>query len=204
MIAVITGDIINSRKVDDASIWLNELKNVFNLYGSKPADWEIYRGDSFQIKTTPGQALKLAFHIKATIKQFKPLDVRMGIGIGEVSFVSDKITESNGEAFINSGESFDSLDKITTVQIKAPWNKEFNTLFSLTLSLAMINIDNWTPASSEVVKASIENPDLKQGELAELLSKKQSDISKGLKRADFSIVNDLINHFPEIVKQELC
>ncbi|HET8861335.1 hypothetical protein [Marivirga sp.] len=46
MIAVITGDIINS--TEKASVnWLTELKSVLNQYGSSPKKWEIYRGTAF-------------------------------------------------------------------------------------------------------------------------------------------------------------
>lgn len=58
MIAVITGDIINSR-AEDVSLWMPVLKKELQKIGERPKDWEIYRGDSFQIKTTPALALKL-------------------------------------------------------------------------------------------------------------------------------------------------
>src|SRR5680860_726664 len=112
MIAIITGDIINSRNVD-AQKWMPELKTVLNKYGSEPKTWEIYRGDSFQIETLPIDALKAAILIKSTIKQFKALDVRLAIGIGEKTYESEKITESNGSAFVYSGEAFEKLKKQT-------------------------------------------------------------------------------------------
>jgi len=37
--------------------------------------------------------------------------VRMAIGIGGKSYSGDRITESNGEAFINAGEKFEELEK---------------------------------------------------------------------------------------------
>jgi len=48
MIAILTGDIINSREGETLN-WLNILKEVLKQYGSTPKDWEIYRGDSFQL-----------------------------------------------------------------------------------------------------------------------------------------------------------
>lgn len=111
MIAVITGDIINS--TEKASInWLKELKTVLNQYGSSPMKWEIYRGDSFQLKLPVEKAMLTAFHIKATIKQIKNKDVRMGIGIGMEEYVSEKLSESNGTAYQNSGLCFESLKKV--------------------------------------------------------------------------------------------
>lgn len=94
MKAVITGDIINSRKVASA-LWMEDLKGILNAYGNEPKDWEIYRGDSFQLVVDPRDALEIALLIKATIKQHKSLDVRMAIGIGNVDYSADKVTESN-------------------------------------------------------------------------------------------------------------
>jgi hypothetical protein len=31
-----------------SSLWMKDLKSVLNAYGNEP-DWEIYRGDSFQL-----------------------------------------------------------------------------------------------------------------------------------------------------------
>ena len=67
MKAVLTGDIIGSRTIN-AQIWLTRLKEVLDEYGEKPKNWNIYRGDSFQVITKAEDALRIAFLIKATIK----------------------------------------------------------------------------------------------------------------------------------------
>ena len=109
MTSIITGDIINSRNTHSQQ-WMDKLKNVLNEIGSTPKDWEIFRGDSFQVEVTnPQKALIEAIKIKATIKMIKGLDVRMCIGIGEKEFIGDSITESNGSAFVFSGEGFESF-----------------------------------------------------------------------------------------------
>ena len=110
MIAVITGDIINSSD-KEPKVWLKVLKQVLGKYGETPKDWVIYRGDSFQLSINPEDALVVAIQIKSGIKQIEDLDVRLGIGLGEIDFESSKITESNGSAFVRSGESFEDLKK---------------------------------------------------------------------------------------------
>jgi hypothetical protein len=52
MKAVITGDIINSRK-SCFGIMDGDLKDILKDYGNEPKDWEIYRGDSFQLIINP-------------------------------------------------------------------------------------------------------------------------------------------------------
>ena len=48
-VAIITGDIIDSRKVKPET-WLPALKMALSTYGKEPKHWEIYRGDSFQLE----------------------------------------------------------------------------------------------------------------------------------------------------------
>ena len=197
MTAVITGDIINSR-TEKASEWLPLLKKVLNQYGQTPGQWEIYRGDSFQLELAPQEALKAALYIKASIRQTSNLDVRMAIGIGDKTHQAQKITESNGSAFIHSGECFETLKK-QTLAVKSP-NPELDEAINLLLALAMLTINNWSTVTSLVVKASFENPQKNQKELAALLGKSQSNISETLKRAGFEEVVRLEEKYRTLIK----
>lgn len=190
MKAVITGDIINSRKVN-SSIWIKTLKEVLRDYGNEPQNWEIYRGDSFQLITNATEALEIALIIKLSIRKYKQLDVRMSIGLGKIEYQAKKITESNGMAFINSGEQFQELKK-NTLAIKSP-SKEFNNIFNVIFQLMMLFANNWTPSTSEIIKLALENPSLNQNQLAEILNKKsQSTISSALKRGGYDEILNVI------------
>lgn len=200
MISIITGDIINSRNVTP-HLWISKLKSVLSNYGLEPAQWEIYRGDSFQLELHPAEALLACLLIKATIKTISDLDVRLAIGIGEKTYTSDKITASNGSAFINSGECFESLKK-SILAIKSS-NTEFDVQMNLLLDLAQLTMNNWTRKSSEIVKIAIENPNITQKELAKLVNKTQSTISESLKIAGFEEILKMENYYRnQIVK--LC
>jgi len=199
MIAIITGDIINSKKTK-TDIWLSSLKKELNKYGKSPKHWEIFRGDSFQIETSIEEALKIAISIKATIKHRSNIDVRMGIGIGEKEYSSKKITESNGSAFVYSGECFEVLKK-TTLAIKSPW-KDFDEMMNIMLSLALISMDHWTVKSAKLVKIGIDNPDLNQKELSKLLNKTQSTISEGLKRAAFDEISKMMHFYSKKITEK--
>lgn len=198
MVAIITGDIIKSRNID-AKYWMPELKKVLNSYGSEPKTWEIYRGDSFQIEVKPEEALHAAILIKSAIKQFKTLDVRLGIGIGDKTYQSEKITESNGTAFIFSGESFENLKK-QTLAIKTAWNDFDNTL-NVMIDLASLTMDNWSPTSSLIIKTALQaKANSNQEDLAAILNKKQSNISTGLKRGGFYEIQKLLNYYNHVIK----
>jgi hypothetical protein len=82
MISVITGDIINSIKTQSAT-WLKVLKKELSKWGDSPKQWEIYRGDSFQVEIKNAtDAITAAMQLKAAVKSIKGVDVRMSIGIG--------------------------------------------------------------------------------------------------------------------------
>ncbi len=200
MKAVITGDIINSRKVA-SELWLEDLKTVLKRYGNEPKDWEIYRGDSFQLLIPAEDALEIALIIKATIKHHKELDVRMAIGVGTVDYVANKITESNGVAFINSGECFESLKK-QSLGIQTPW-KELNTSFGVIFSFMLMVADNWTKTSAEILKKALENPEINQNQLATVLNRKsQSSISSSLKRAAYEEITKMIAFYKQEIKKQ--
>lgn len=182
MIAIITGDIINSRE-GKAENWLPLLKEVLSYYGEEPLSWEVFRGDSFQLSVAVEKAILAVIHIKATIKQTKGQDVRMAIGVGDESYNSLKITESNGAAYVRSGECFESLKK-QTLAIKSN-NLQLDKSFNIMFSLATLTANNWSSTAAKTIKVAIENPHKNQKELAKILNKSQSSLSETLKRAGF-------------------
>lgn len=172
-----------------------------NYFGSSPLIWEIYRGDSFQVEVKPKDALKASILIKAAIKQFEIIDVRLAIGIGDKTYQSEKITESNGSAFVNSGECFEALKK-TTLAIKTPF-KTFDKPINIMLELALLTMNNWTPTTAILVKTTLENPELNQMQLAKHFGKTQGNISQGLKRAGFDEISSLLEYYNTEI-QKLC
>ena len=198
MIAVITGDIVNSRELSPD--WILQLKDAFASLSDKTVKWEIFRGDSFQIESPVLDALWNALYIKACIRTIKGADVRMSIGIGEKSTsFSNKITEANGEAFINSGEGFDMLKSAKmNLIVKSP-SVKFDDDLNLYFKLASIVMDNWSATSAKVVKHSIENYNEKQDKIAEISGRSQSSISESLKRAHFTEIMELEKKFREEV-----
>lgn len=187
MISIITGDIINSRNNSETGKWLSALKETLAFYGESPKDWDIYRGDSFQVEISkPDTAFLAAIRLKATIKAFKDLDVRMAIGIGEISFRASRITESNGPAFVNSGDLLEQLKKNKeTLAIRSPWPK-LDEEINLIIKLSCIAMDKWTSPSAEFVKLALELQDFSQKDLIEKLKIGQSAVSERQSRAYFS------------------
>lgn len=189
MEAIITGDIVNSRDVSP-EIWVAQLKGALSIYGTEPKDWEIYRGDSFQLNVDAGIALEAAFIIKAAIKMDKKLDARMAIGLGEIDFNADKITQANGAAFINSGEKFEELKK-NTLAIKSDF-PELDNCLNIALDFAMLIANAWKPITAETIYYALKNQNMNQSQMALKLNKSQSTISDALKRGGYEEIMGLV------------
>ncbi|MDW5288452.1 transcriptional regulator [Formosa sp. PL04] len=196
MTSIITGDIINSR-TQDAKDWLAQLKEELSTYGQTPKQWEIYRGDSFQLEIQPKEALKAAIIIKSSLKQFKTIDVRIAIGIGEKTYDANNITEANGSAFINSGECFEQLKK-TNLAIKSN-RPAFDDAINIMIELALLTMNTWTPTTASLVKLALTKPEANQIELAGLTHSTQGNISQGLKRAGFDEILKMIEFYSKNV-----
>ncbi|WP_303423923.1 MULTISPECIES: transcriptional regulator [Flavobacteriaceae] len=185
MTSILTGDIIKSRGQKNPEIWLSQLKESLSYLEPNNKHWEIYRGDSFQIEIKDAfKSFEAAIYIKAAIKMIKGLDVRLAIGIGEKTYQGNDVTESNGEAFIFSGETFETLKKEKqNLKIKTKseiLNKELNLYFKL----ALISMDHWTVNSAEIVKLTLENPKALQEDLGKTIGINQNAISTRQKRAN--------------------
>lgn len=201
MVAIITGDIINSEnyKVSD---WMEELKAYLRTLGNTPKDWDIYRGDEFQLKVDPSKALKVAIEIKSLIKQFKGLDVRMAIGIGEEGYSGVGISESNGTAYQFSGRTFETLKEQKLNLAIATSNKNKDNTINLIFKLALEFMDNWSVVSAEIVSLSLQNPESSQQELADVLQIKQSAVSQRLKRAKAELVFEVLKFYYTIINED--
>ncbi|MFS4483205.1 transcriptional regulator [Hyunsoonleella sp. 2307UL5-6] len=201
MTSIITGDIIKSRSLKHPELWMTALKAALGYLNSDTSQWEVYRGDSFQIEISNiSKSFISAVYIKAYVKMIHGLDVRLAIGIGKKTYQGDTISESNGEAFIFSGATLESLKKEkVNLKIKTT-NEQLNEELNLYLKLATTFMDRWTVSSAEIVKLSIEQPEALQQDLAEIIGTKQDAISKRQKRAELDLIWELDAMFQQKIE----
>ncbi len=200
MIAVITGDIINSQQTD-TEVWITRLKNLLESWGSTPQTWEIYRGDEFQLKCNIDDVFLRFLAIKSLIKSQENLDVRIAIGIGEENFLSEKITESNGTAYVNSGRLLDDIKNDGhTVAIKTS-NDSLDRDLNILLKWSSKDFDNWTMATSEIIHEMILNKDITQEDLAKRFAISQSSVSQRLKRANYDLIVETNLYFRKKISE---
>jgi len=200
MTSVITGDIIGSRQ-QESEHWVEDLKKILHPLGKTPSQWEVYRGDEFQIEiTNPEDALWTAVLIKARLRALKS-DARMSIGFGNKTHNAEKISESNGSAFINSGELFETLKKQKVTLAMRTEDADLNERMNLMIQLALTFMDSWLAQSAEFVALAIEYPNLSQEELGQKLGINQAAVSRRLKRSHFDLIMNLDRYFRTQIKQ---
>lgn len=201
MIGVITGDIIRSRELKDQGIWLEPLRELFAKWGENPGQWDFYRGDSFQLECPdPADLIRRAIRIKAQVKAVESgdqsrrkskLDVRLGIGIGMKSFDSDRVTQSNGDAFIRSGEALDQLHKDRRTMAVASPSMDLDETINLILRLGCMAMDDWTTSSAQLAAIVFRCPELNQSEIGQMLGITQHSVSGRYKRAFLDEIIDM-------------
>ena len=199
MIVILTADIINSRKLPSKK-WMDDLKAFLNTFGKSPNDWEIYRGDEFQMEIkNPEDSLLVAVQIKAFFKSIN-LDIRISLGFGDKTYKTRKITESNGSAFIRSGETFETLKKLKLNLAIHSGVETFDEELNLMLKLSLSFMDNWLQQSAELVLVTIQNPTLSQEEIGLKLGINQAAVSRRRKRANYELVKELDLYFRKKIK----
>src|SRR5690606_20452593 len=129
--------------------------------------------------------------------------VRMSIGLGTINHHADQVTESNGTAFIHSGEKFEGLKKEKlNLAFESEWN-DFNRDVNLFLKLALLTMNHWTETAAEMVKITLESPDKDQSELGSIIGIKQNAVSSRLKRAAFEEIQEMIRVYQLKLKEKL-
>lgn len=202
MFGIITGDIIHSRTHDNPDAWIGVLKTLFNeIAGESRVNWEIFRGDSFQLRVAPSNALRAALRIKAVLRSYGDLDARISIGIGAQSYAGGSISESSGEAYFFSGESLERLKKSKRdLVITTPW-EAFDITMNLYLRFLQVVTDSWKQVSAETVAHVLAEPERSQKELAAVLDVSQPAVSARYSRAHTDEISELLDYFALNVDQ---
>lgn len=163
---------------------------------------EMYRGDSFQIVVDkPDYALAVAIALRAKLKAMTPSkqqlwDARLSIGIGDISFESDNIVTSDGEAFRLSGRSFDNIGK-KRLSISTTWS-DFDKDMELVTRFADDIITSWTAKQAKVVYQAILFPKL-QKDLAEDLGMTRQNFNYHWSSAKGQLILDYVEYFKSLI-----
>jgi len=215
MNAVVTADVIDSTKLSVEGEDL-VLKVIYDTFGTdstlrtnvEESSFTITRGDSIQIELEDAtKALKTALLLKTAINKItllsnrKPsIDVRIAIGIGEVTAKRSFVNESTGEAYTNSGRTLDSMKKNKrTLAIKAG-NDKLDAELETEFKLLEVIMSGWVVTSAEVLYWTLIG--LNENEISDKLGKTQSAINQRKKTSGWSGIEPLLERFEELMRKE--
>jgi len=218
MNAVITADIIDYSKLStkEEDIVINTIYDTFEdnidiRTNVDDSSFVITRGDNIQIELEkPEEALKAALLLKSGInkitlnnrKKNKPIiDVRIAIGIGEISGKRENVNESTGDAYTFSGRTLDSMKKHKrTLSIKTD-NTSLDTELETEFKLLEVIMSGWTVNSAEVIYWTLLG--LNEQEISEKLKISQSAINQRKKTAGWIGIEPLLKRFKELMGKEI-
>lgn len=232
IIGVLTGDVIKSSRIENKGYLISSLRSTFKEIQKHQLDhndkFEIFRGDSFQIKLSrPEKAIITAILLKSKLRgitnekhqspsrvgagnrklpRYVPLhliwDARISIGIGSADYKNSRLGASSGEAFTYSGHGLDEMKKSgETLKITTPW-KEVNNELNVSTRLVDAMIQKWSVTSSETIFLNLLK-DSTQKELAEVLKKTQPAIHKRLMNANEMEIKLYIERFEYLIRKKI-
>ena len=201
--AVLTGDIVNSTKLEK----VNEkklLKTLQQLLASHL--FEFYRGDSFQVYVKePKFALRIALLCRAaaiSISQYEEIifsDVRISIGIGQVTKPVRALGSAKGEAFVLSGRAFDEIAKTETRLSINTANSMANEGLQVIADYTNSIYKTMTSKQAEVIFQLLKGES--QLAIAHKLKKTKSTISQHASAGRWPEIEKLMHQYENIINQ---
>jgi hypothetical protein len=205
--AVLTGDIVNSTKLEQAE--LEEVRNRLLDAVQDVKGWqsrlvkskaEFFRGDSWQVLLEdPGQALRVAVFLRATLRAHGGADSRLSIGIGTVKkIVSNRVSLSTGEAFEVSGGALDKMTSLTGMTIAVPSpGGVLGRWLPVVGGLCDALIGQWTERQAETVRIAVLPERPSHEEIADRLnpSVSRQAVTKALNGANWHALREAIRAF---------
>ena len=203
-IAVLTGDVIDSRKVGDRpglyrllDDHLAELASLHGGYGER------FRGDGFQLALPmAAPAMEAAVSLRAALIEHSESDQRWDARIAVAVGPAERgIAEADGATFVASGRALDALADtaahLSLTRLNAPEDPGLDLLVRFIDDL----LDGWSPYSAEIIGLSLRH-DTSQQALAERLGIRQPSVHKRLRAARWALLSDTLGYLRQRLADE--
>ena len=204
VIAVITGDIVGSSKLSgsDFSQVVSSLERLLRTLRARyGAEFDIFRGDSFQVVSPLPSAATLATLIDLSLRSGDPaVTVRQCIGIGTGETGGQAVKTATGEAYSLSGHGLDSL-KGRGLSIVSG-NHNFNQHIGLLTRFYDSHLDRLTSTQAQVVLAYLMTDNKSHEHLARVLDKKRSNVTRILNTSQYHLISDYLDDFAAQVTKD--
>ncbi|WCE32522.1 hypothetical protein [Vibrio sp. SCSIO 43137] len=200
LIAVISGDIVNSTKLSAVQYeqLLRRIKYVQQLISEKEVlnAHSIYRGDEFQsVIHDIENALRYTIAYRVGIKALgKGFDCRISFAIAANADLREQVSESMGQAFVLSGRGLKEL-KSNRMLFSSEF-QELNEQFELYIQYLDKQISDLTLRQCEVMLPMLmANEEISVSKLAEQLDIAIATASKSLKASGWGLIRELNEKF---------
>lgn len=197
-IAVLTGDVIDSRKVQDRPR-LYRLLDAALAAQAERHDGRAgrFRGDGFQLALPHARhAMTAAIALRAALIEHSEAeqrwDARIAVAVGPAPWRDDlQVAEADAEPFVQSGQHLDALSEgpaqLSLTLLDEPDDG------GLTLLVRYLDdlVAGWSRYSAEVVGLGLAD-DLSQQAMAERLGIRQPSVHKRLRSARWPLLADTL------------
>lgn len=214
--SVITGDIVNSTKVEDNQYakLIECLKTSFSriaeLHSNKSSEiiFDIFRGDGFQgLIPNPVAALHASLIIRSSLRKAQPSDssfnwdARTAIGIGTIDYLPDNASEGIGKAYRHSGTSLDQMKTSQRLAIITPWGVVNNEMESQTALLDAV-ISKWSPSQAEIVLELLKGKSRKK--ISTEFDISQAAVHYRIKGSGWLAIEKFLQRYKNIITQQIA
>lgn len=194
--AVLTGDIVKSRAITDKARLNASLRDILaQLAERHRGQFDIFRGDSFQLLLPEADhAVAAAVLIRAALimhSDAQRWDARIAVASGEIHFLGERVSESQGPVFEASGLGLEQLSA-SSQRLLLVSSAGFAPLLALATRFADAIISDWTHFSAEVVYWTL-SESLSQQALAQRLARTQPTINSRLATARYGLIHDYLH-----------
>lgn len=204
LIAVLTGDLVDSTRVADPSGFVQRLQALLTQaeqrYGGKAVT---FRGDGFQLALPePRHAAECALFLRAGLIGASPSRTQRWDARIAVAVAADEAEPgSYGAAYVQSGRDLDELSRERlSFYADAP-------LFRLAAGLATALVDDlvgrWSASEAETYWVHLHYPDTHK-DVAQQLGKSRATVTKTLLRGRYNLLDRYIADINELMEQTLA
>jgi hypothetical protein len=192
---VLTGDIIDSTKLNTT-----QREGIMTTLGTLEKNSHgqydyLIRGDSFQILLETG-GLKEALKVKYLLKFKTGLSVRISIGIGTVTVLEERLSNSDGPAFWLSGQGLDAMKEAGTlnaIHLQDQKQQDEWNIYGVTLDYLE---EQLTENQAEVLYWMLMNKT--QQEMAKEIGITQSSVNRRIKATGWPIIQLILTRFDKV------
>ncbi|MCQ8876435.1 hypothetical protein NQT69_00075 [Pseudoalteromonas shioyasakiensis] len=201
MIAVISGDLINSQKIpkhqyDDMLYLLDQsLRFIANKFSGQ---YSVYRGDALQIQLPdPRDVCSAAILLYLQLKSAN-YSLRQSMAIGQLDNPRADIKTATGSAYTLSGQGLDTLNQLLILQIE---HSSLDASFALNIDLINVLLDKISQKQANALFHYLTAVNNSHSQLAKELQTSRENVTKLLNLANYQLIERFLNYSKEAIQQ---